>query len=49
MVHVAKVVEPQPEVRALYDDLFGLFREAYESLAQAGWYGRLYEVQSWHF
>ncbi len=49
MVHVAKVVEPQAEVRALYDDLFSLFREAYESLAKASWYARLYEVQSRHF
>jgi xylulokinase len=49
MVHVDRVVEPRPEVRALYDDLFDVFRAAYEGLAGAGWYGRLYEVQNRRF
>lgn len=49
MVHVAAVVEPRAEFRALDDDLFSVVREAYAGLAASGWYGRLYEVQSRYF
>lgn len=49
MVHLARVVEPRDDVRGLYDDLFGVFEEAYRSLAGSGWYGRLYEIQARHF
>ena len=49
MVRLVRTVEPDPGLRALYDDLFGVFRDAYESLARQGWYGHLYEVQKRHF
>ena len=45
MVEVDTVVEPANGLRALYDELFGVFKEAYEQAAKAGVYDRIYAYQ----
>lgn len=48
MVKVDTVIEPNQDLRSLYDDLFGVFKSAYEKTAEAGLYGQMYDYQrSW--
>ena len=42
MVAVASRLEPASENRQVYDDLYGLFREAYRALSKSGFYQRLH-------
>ncbi|MBF6569759.1 MAG: xylulose kinase [Candidatus Binataceae bacterium] len=49
MVRIERVVEPQAGVRALYDDLYAIFVEAYERSAEAGMNARIYDFQARHF
>jgi xylulokinase len=41
MVSVSRELEPQPQNRAVYDDLLGVFRDAYKTLSASGFYHRL--------
>ncbi|MGN6772762.1 MAG: xylulokinase [Rhizobiaceae bacterium] len=41
MVSVSRELEPQPQNRAVYDDLLGVFRDAYKALSASGFYHRL--------
>lgn len=45
MVRMRRVVEPEPATQALYDELFGLFRDSYLRLAQSAVGQRIYEFQ----
>ncbi|MFQ5774544.1 MAG: FGGY-family carbohydrate kinase [Kiloniellaceae bacterium] len=49
MVTVDSVVEPAQDVRSLYDELFGVFKMAYEQAAQSGLYRRFYDYQQHWF
>ena len=49
MVHIATIIEPRVNVRTLYDELFGVFTDAYVTLAESSWYERLYKIQARHF
>jgi len=46
MVAVAAEIEPDPALRPVYDELFGVFTAAYEQLASGGIYARLYSDAS---
>ncbi len=45
MVTVETVIEPNQDLRSLYDELFAVFKEAYEKSAGAGVYQRFYDYQ----
>jgi xylulokinase len=45
MVGIETVVEPSPALRPLYDELFAVFKMAYERAAEAGIYERIYDYQ----
>jgi xylulokinase len=49
MFRIDRMVEPQKTARALYDDLYALFVEAYERSAEAGINARIYEFQGRYF
>ena len=46
MVQVARRVEPTESLRGVYDALFGIYREAYENMAEAGLYRTIYDYQN---
>ena len=46
MVQVARHIEPRESLRGVYDALFGVYREAYESMAGAGIYRAFYDYQN---
>ena len=45
MVQVENVVEPAQDLRPLYDELFAVFKAAYEKSASTGVYQRFYDYQ----
>lgn len=49
MVRIEREIEPNPAVRGLYDDLYGIFKEAYECAAAGGLHTRLYNFQRARF
>ncbi len=49
MVGVSREIEPDPAVRGLYEELYGIFKDAYESAAASGLYGKLYDFSRSHF
>lgn len=49
MVKVDSTTEPSQGLRGLYDDLFQLFKEAYEQTAGTGIYQRIYDYQQTWF
>jgi len=46
MARTRAVVEPRKEHGNLYDALFALYKDVYESAASAGVYRRMYSFQS---
>jgi xylulokinase len=46
MVHVRTAIEPRQENGDLYDALFALYKDIYESVAEAGIYQRIYRFQN---
>lgn len=49
MVTIDHTIDPDEKTAALYQDLFGIFREAYESNARSGVYRSIYEFQQRYF
>ncbi len=45
MVQVENVIEPAQDLRPLYDELFAVFKAAYEKSASTGVYQRFYDYQ----
>ena len=46
MVHVRTAIEPRAANGDLYDALFALYKDIYESVAKAGIYERIYCFQN---
>ena len=41
MVHIERIYEPDPGLRAKYDEMFAIYKTIYQTLAQAGVYERI--------
>lgn len=48
-VRTGRTVEPNRQLSGLYEELFGLFRDSYECLAESGVGRRMYEFQRSHY
>ncbi len=49
MMRIDRIIEPNPALRGIYDDLFGIFKEAYECVAAGGLYDKIYDFQRAYF